>query len=285
MRIAYVVGDDDPKDPDPDLDIPFVLEAAQHLNIDLDFANWQDNKINWQNYDAAVIRSTWNYVPYRDEFVSWSKKVEKETKLFNSSKIIEWNTDKKYLLELEQTGIPIIPTKFCTNLSDAESQLEWAFNLSSAIAIKPSIGAGARLAGRATSIEEAKVLLKNIFNNKRIPMIQPYVESVDTEGEKAIVVIDGELSHVARKVPALTQGGHGDGAGSVVIDEKINNIYNTVKENLSTWQELLYARIDVVLLNSSYVLMELELTEPWLFMKYRPESSLDLFNAILKRIN
>jgi len=285
MRIAYVVGDDDPKDPDPDLDIPFVLEAAQHLNIDLDFANWQDNKINWQNYDAAVIRSTWNYVPYRDEFVSWSKKVEKETKLFNSSKIIEWNTDKKYLLELEQTGIPIIPTKFCTNLSDAESQLEWAFNLSSAIAIKPSIGAGARLAGRATSIEEAKVLLKNIFNNKRIPMIQPYVESVDTEGEKAIVVIDGVLSHVARKVPALTQGGHGDGAGSEVIDEKINNIFNTVKENLSTWQELLYARIDVVLLNSSYVLMELELTEPWLFMKYRPESSLDLFNAILKRIN
>lgn len=285
MRIAYVVGDDDPKDPDPDLDIPFVKDAANQLKIELDFPNWQDKNVNWQNYDAAVIRSTWNYVPFREEFVSWSQKVEKETKLFNSSKIVKWNTDKKYLLELEQNKIPIIPTKFCSSVEEVEFKLDWAFSQASAIAIKPSIGAGARLAGRASSIDEAKKLLKNIFENNRIAMIQPYIESVDTEGEKAIVVIDGKLSHVARKVPALTQGGHGDGAGSIAIDKKIEDIFEVIASKLSTWKELLYARIDVVEFKGSYLLMELELTEPWLFMKYRPESSLDLLNAILKRIN
>lgn len=285
MKIAYVVGDDDPRDPDPDLDIPFVIDAAKQLQIDLDFPNWQDNNVNWDEFDAAVIRSTWNYVPFRNEFVSWSKKVEQQTKLFNSSRIIEWNTDKKYLLELEKNGIPIIPTKFCSELDAANNHLDWAFNQSKAIAIKPSIGAGARLAGRATSIDEAKKLLKNIFDNNRIAMIQPYVESVDKEGEKAIVVIDGKLSHVANKVPALTQGGHGDGAGPAVVDEKISEIFKNVESKLSSWNELVYARIDVVELNGSYVLMELELTEPWLFMKYKPESSLDLLNAILKRIN
>jgi len=285
MRIAYVVGDDDPKDPDPDLDIPFVKDAANQLKIELDFPNWQDKNVNWQKYDAAVIRSTWNYVPFRDEFVSWSQKVENETKLFNSSKIVKWNTDKKYLLELEQNEIPIIPTKFCSSVEEVESKLDWAFNQASAIAIKPSIGAGARLAGRASSIDEAKKLLKNIFENNRIAMIQPYIESVDTDGEKAIVVIDGKLSHVARKVPALTKGGHGDGAGLVAIDKKIEDIFEVIASKLSTWNELLYARIDVVEYKGSYLLMELELTEPWLFMKYRPESSLDLLNAILKRIN
>jgi len=285
MRIAYVVGDDDPKDPDPDLDIPFVKDAANQLKIELLFPNWQDKNVNWQNYDAAVIRSTWNYVPFRDDFVLWSQKVEKETNLFNSSKIVKWNTDKKYLLELEQNEIPIIPTKFCSSVEEVESKLDWALNQASAIAIKPSIGAGARLAGRASSIDEAKKLLKNIFENNRIAMIQPYIESVDTDGEKAIVVIDGKLSHVARKVPALTQGGHGDGAGLVAIDTKIEDIFEVIASKLSTWNELLYARIDVVEYKSSYLLMELELTEPWLFMKYRPESSLDLLNAILKRIN
>jgi glutathione synthase/RimK-type ligase-like ATP-grasp enzyme len=285
MKIAYVVGDDDPKDPDPDLDIPFIEDAANQLQIDLDFPNWQDKNVDWYKFDAAVIRSTWNYVPFRDEFVSWSKEVETETKLFNSSRIIEWNTDKKYLLELEKNGIPIIPTNFCSKLDEADVHLNWAFDQANAVAIKPSIGAGARLAGRATSKDEAKILLKKIFDNNRIAMIQPYVESVDLEGEKAIVVIDGKLSHVANKVPALTKGGHGDGAGRAVIDEKIEQIFNIVKSKLPTWHELLYARIDVVELNNSYALMELELTEPWLFMKYRPESSLDLLNAILKRIN
>lgn len=285
MKIAYVVGDDDPKDPDPDLDIPYVVEASKKINLDLSFTNWQDQNINWNKFDAAMIRSTWNYVPFRDEFVLWSKKVEKQTKLFNSSEIIEWNTDKKYLNELENLGIPIIPTKYCKNIEESQNQLSWAFEQASAIAIKPSIGAGARLAGRATNIDQANELLNKIFANNRIAMIQPYVESVDSDGEKAIVVIDGELSHVANKVPALTKGGHGDGAGFVEINEDLVEIFEVVKSKLKFWNELLYARIDVVKLNNSYVLMELELAEPWLFMKYRPDASIDLLNALMKRIN
>ena len=285
MKIAYVVGDDDPKDPDPDLDIPYVVEASKKINLDLSLTNWQDQNINWNKFDAAMIRSTWNYVPFRDEFVLWSKKVEKQTKLFNSSEIIEWNTDKKYLNELENLGIPIIPTKYCKNIEESQNQLSWAFEQASAIAIKPSIGAGARLAGRATNIDQANELLNKIFANNRIAMIQPYVESVDSDGEKAIVVIDGELSHVANKVPALTKGGHGDGAGFVEINEDLVEIFEVVKSKLKFWNELLYARIDVVKLNNSYVLMELELAEPWLFMKYRPDASIDLLNALMKRIN
>ncbi len=285
MKIAYVVGDDDPNDPDPDLDIPYVIDAGNSLNLEVVFANWQDQNVKWKEFDAAVIRSTWNYVPVRDEFVAWSKKVELETKLFNSSKIVEWNTDKKYLLELQNLDMPIIPTKFCQKYEDSEEDLNWAFSQAEAVAIKPSIGAGARLAGRATNMEEAQNFIKKIFENNRTAMIQPYVESVDSEGEKAIIVIDGKLSHVARKVPALTKGGHGDGAGLVEIDQDLFNIYEVVKTKLNIWDELLYARIDVVKYRNSYALMELELTEPWLFMKYRPEASFELINAIIKRVN
>ena len=213
MKIAYVVGNDNPTDPDPDLDIPFATEAASQLDIDLVFANWNDESIAWESFDAAVIRSTWDYVPVRDEFLQFAKTVETKTKLFNSYDVMRWNTDKKYLSVLEAKGVPIIPTKFAGSINEASPAISWAFEKADAIAIKPTVGAGARLAGKATTKDEAIEFVKKILEADRTAIIQPYISSVDDEGEKAIIVIDGEISHVAKKVPALTKGGHGDAAG------------------------------------------------------------------------
>jgi hypothetical protein len=97
MKIAYVVGNEDLTDPDPDLDIPFAIKAAEQLEIDLVFANWNDKSIAWERFDAAVIRSAWDYVPVRDEFLEFAKNVETKTKLFNSYEVMKWNTNKTYL--------------------------------------------------------------------------------------------------------------------------------------------------------------------------------------------
>ena len=284
MKIAYVVGNDDPVDPDPDLDIPFAKKAAQQLNIDLVFTNWNDKSIAWESFDAAVIRSTWDYVPVRDNFLQFAKNVETKTKLFNSYEVMKWNTDKKYLSILESEGVPIIPTKFASNIEEALPSIKWAFEKATAIAIKPTVGAGARLAGKATSEEEAIEYVKKIFEANRTAIIQPYISSVDDEGEKAIIVINGQISHVAKKVPALTKGGHGDAAGHLEITNEIRNIVKTISNAVSEWNDLLFARVDVVRMGEKLVLMELELTEPWLFMQFRPEAGVELFKALEQRI-
>jgi len=285
MRIAYVIGNDNPQDPDPDLDIPYAKTAAKELKIDLVFANWNDEQINWSDFDAAVIRSTWDYVPIRDKFLKKTKEISNETKLFNSHEVMSWNTDKKYLLELEAKGVPIIPTKFVHNIEEAKDAISWAFGKANSIAIKPNVGAGARLAGKANSVQEALTFVGEILKNKRVAMIQPYVSSVDDEGEKAIIIINGQISHAARKVPALTVGGHGDAAGALEVTDEIVEIVRTVSEAIKEWDDLLFARIDVVRLDNKLVLMELELTEPWLFMQFRPEAGIDLFKALEKRIS
>ena len=284
MKIAYVVGNDDPIDPDPDLDIPFAIKAAEQLEIDLVFANWNDKSIAWESFDAAVIRSAWDYVPVRDEFLQFAKKVETRTKLFNSYDVMRWNTDKKYLSNLEIKGVPIIPTKFASNIDEALPAFSWAFGIAEAIAIKPTVGAGARLAGKATTEAEAIEFVKRILEAKRTAIIQPYVSSVDDEGEKAIIVINGEISHVAKKVPALTKGGHGDAAGQLEITSEIRDIVKTISNAVSEWDDLLFARVDVVRMGKKLVLMELELTEPWLFMQFRPEAGVNLFKALKQRI-
>jgi glutathione synthase/RimK-type ligase-like ATP-grasp enzyme len=284
MKIAYVVGNDDPIDPDPDLDIPFAIKAAEQLEIDLVFANWNDKSIVWDSFDAAVIRSAWDYVPVRDEFLQFAKDIETRTKLFNSFDVMRWNTDKKYLSNLEIKGVPIIPTKFASNIDEALPAISWAFGIAEAIAIKPTVGAGARLAGKATTEAEAIEFVKRILEAKRIAIIQPYISSVDDEGEKAIIVINGEISHVAKKVPALTKGGHGDAAGQLEITSEIRDIVKTISNAVSEWDDLLFARVDVVRMGEKLVLMELELTEPWLFMQFRPEAGVNLFKALKQRI-
>ena len=284
MKIAYVVGNDDPIDPDPDLDIPFAIKAAEQLEIDLVFANWNDKSIAWESFDAAVIRSAWDYVPVRDEFLQFAKNVETKTKLFNSYDVMRWNTDKKYLSNLENKGVPIIPTKFASNIDEAMPAISWAFGIAEAIAIKPTVGAGARLAGKATTEAEAIEFVKRILEAKRTAIIQPYISSVDDEGEKAIIVINGEISHVAKKVPALTKGGHGDAAGQLEITSEIRDIVKTISNAVSEWDDLLFARVDVVRMGEKLVLMELELTEPWLFMQFRPEAGVNLFKALKQRI-
>ena len=284
MKIAYVVGNENVNDPDPDLDIPFAKVAAQELGIELVFANWNDQSINWAGFDAAIIRSTWDYVGVRDKFLDFTKKVESETKLFNSYEVMKWNTNKTYLKTLEKRGVPIIPTRFVNDLKEAQDALQWAFSQAQSIAIKPAIGSGARLAGKAESIDQAIKYLERIFLDNQIAIVQPYVKSVDEEGEKAIVVINGKISHVAKKVPALTKGGHGDAAGSSEIDAEIIEIVKKVSQAVTEWEELLFARVDVVRLDGKLVLMELELTEPWLFMEFRPEAGLELFKAVQERI-
>jgi glutathione synthase/RimK-type ligase-like ATP-grasp enzyme len=284
MKIAYVVGNEDPTDPDPDLDIPFAIKATEQLEIDLVFANWNDKSIAWESFDAAVIRSAWDYVPVRDEFLEFAKNVETKTKLFNSYEVMKWNTNKTYLSILENKGVPIIPTKFANNLDEALTAIKWAFEKASAVAIKPTVGAGARLAGKALTEDEAIEYVKRILEAKRTVIIQPYISSVDDEGEKAIIVINGEISHAAKKVPALTKGGHGDAAGQLEITTEMKDIVKTISSAVSEWNDLLFARVDVVRMGEKLVLMELELTEPWLFMQFRPEAGVDLFKALKHRI-
>ena len=284
MNIAYVVGNEDPTDPDPDLDIPFAIKATEQLEIDLVFANWNDKSIAWESFDAAVIRSAWDYVPVRDEFLEFAKNVETKTKLFNSYEVMKWNTNKTYLSILENKGVPIIPTKFANNIDEALPAIKWAFEKSSAVAIKPTVGAGARLAGKALTEDEAIEYVKRILEAKRTVIIQPYISSVDDEGEKAIIVINGEISHAAKKVPALTKGGHGDAAGQLEITTEMKDIVKTISSAVSEWNDLLFARVDVVRMGEKLVLMELELTEPWLFMQFRPEAGVDLFKALKHRI-
>lgn len=282
-KIAYVSAELNRVDPDPDLDWPIFKTACQDLPLLVDLVHWDDPAVDWAKYELVVIRSPWNYSEKRNEFVAWAQRVEAQTKLLNPAAIVKANTDKTYLAELSEQ-ISVIPTLFVPPGQVNQDDIVELILQAGALAIKPNIGAGASLASRVTGTQEALTAISRIHQAGFIAMIQPYLTEVDKNGEVAIVVLGGEISHAVQKVPALTVGGHGDAQAVTEVTQVMRDFVQKISLLIPNWNDLLYARVDVVPTEQGLYLMELELTEPTLFFEQHPAAANRLAQIILDRL-
>jgi hypothetical protein len=296
MRIGYATYTEDLNDPDPDLDWAFVNKAASSRNIEISAHDWRQ-PCDWGQFDAVVVRSTWDYSNHLPEFLKWASGVSAQSILLNDLATITANTNKKYLANLSDVGVATIPTIYLPPQGelgpDQITQINSWLSKAGKLAIKPSVDAGARLAGLARDLPTALERVEQIHKVSKIAMIQPYLMAVDSDGEHAVVLLGGEISHAVIKRPALTEGGHGDGLALVNIDEGLKSFckqvaISAVKGGLTPdWSSLLYARIDAVPSPSSplgWQLMELELTEPALFFDKCPSAAEVFIDALTDRV-
>src|SRR5687768_4106441 len=113
--------------PTGDVDTPVLIDALVELGLDAEPVVW-DSAADWASYDLVVVRNTWDYASRREEFLTWADKIEN---LANSADVLRWNTDKRYLRELAEAGVPVVPT-----LWDPEGLPEW-----NDYVIKPAVSA------------------------------------------------------------------------------------------------------------------------------------------------
>jgi glutathione synthase/RimK-type ligase-like ATP-grasp enzyme len=268
--------------PDADPDVRKVLHPLTRLGIDTDIVVWDDKSVNWSAYQLVILRSVWDYVRRRDEFLAWAATVPQ---LANPYDVVKWNTDKRYLLQLANAGLSVVPT---TWLEPGDAIV---LPSSGEFVVKPSVGAGSLDTGRYHADSEDDVLAARKHANRllgahRTVMVQPYLSDVDTKGETALLYFGGVFSHAVNKAAML--------AGPV---KKIEGLYQPerITKHQPTEVELalgervlaavpggpdrlLYARIDLIPTASGPVVLELELTEPSLFVGYA-ESAPDRFAA------
>jgi glutathione synthase/RimK-type ligase-like ATP-grasp enzyme len=247
-----------------------VIAPLGALGVQAEPVVWDDASADWSSYDAVVLRSPWDYAARRDEFVAWAHAVKR---LANPAAVVEWNTDKRYLASLR--GIPVVPTTFVSPSDD------WAPPPGEYV-IKPAIGAGSVDTGRYGTADAgaATVHMRRLQADGRVAMVQPYLSAVDTYGETALLYFadpaSGRLvfSHAIRKGPMLE--GPDAGVEGLYKPEQIMprvpspeelDVGARVVAQLPTG--LLYARIDLIPdAAGDPVLLELELTEPSLFLEY-----------------
>jgi hypothetical protein len=271
----------------PDLDPDDRLLAAPlaELGVGADAVVWDDAGVSWGTYDLVVLRSTWDYARRRDEFVAWARTVPR---LMNSADIVAWNTDKRYLSELLSAGLPVVPTDW---IAPADA---WALPTRGEWVIKPAVSAGSLDTGRYDTADPehrqlAAAHVARLQAADRLVMMQPYLPSVDTYGETSLLFFSGEYSHAIRKGPMLN--GPEVAVDGLYKEEEIAARRPTEAELLvgaralaavpGGADQLLYARVDLIHgRDGEPLVVELELTEPSLFLATSPHAPVLFARAI-----
>ncbi len=249
---------------------------------------WEDETVIWSDFDLVVIRSTWNYTEHFEEFLRWAERVDRQTRLLNPLSVIRWNTDKRYLATLEQAGIPVVPTTYVAPGEEVPENV-----LAGHIVVKPTIGAGSRGASLIRDdVDAALAHVRMLHAQGQVAMIQPYLSHVDTHGETALVYVGGAFSHAARKAAILSRdlefstGLYADEqiapATATAAEREVGDrIVASLRELVPGGEDVAYARVDLLPTDHGPMLLELELTEPSLFLTVDAGAAARAANAFL----
>ncbi|MFG3645148.1 RimK family alpha-L-glutamate ligase [Micromonospora sp. NPDC047762] len=286
-RVALVTCSDLAElDPDDRL----VLAPLATRGVAVQAVVWDDPDVDWSSYNLVVLRSPWDYALRRDEFVSWASTVPT---LVNPADVVRWNTDKRYLAELSAAGVPTVPTAWIMPGESWQPPAE-----TGEYVLKPAVSAGSQDTGRYDLSDPehrdlAAAHVRRLSEAGRVTMVQPYLRAVDTEGETALLFLAGPeglaFSHAIRKGPMLSGPDLGpDGlykAEEITARTARPEQLAVAEQTLATvpggTRQLLYARVDLIPgPDGEPVLVELELTEPSLFIGYADGAPERLATAI-----
>lgn len=288
-RVAYLTGrtyrgrrlPEGETPPAESLSRQLIQDAGRERGIAFEHAYWDDPELPARGFDAAVIRSCWDYTSRPTEFVETIENCERAgLRVFNPSHIVRWNARKTYLRELGPAAIETI----WVDRAD-EHAVAKAFDALDAaeVVVKPQVGAGSmdtvRLKRNAWSEADLRA------GPRGAAMIQPYLRNIETEGERSLFWFGGKFSHAIRKVP---------NAGSWYANIPGETRFfaeappaealaaaESARERLRG--DALYVRIDLVLGDDGkWRVIEIEAIEPFLFLDYAPEGARFFVDAVAR---
>jgi hypothetical protein len=286
-----------------------TLDALREVGIDARPVAWNDSTFDWSSCRAVIVRSTWDYHRHIDDFVQWVSAVAQMTRLENSADVLRWNIDKRYLTELGAAGLPVIETMFVEPESRVGPEIvpgsrgtqtpsvTWSEALEamaarSDVVVKPAVSAGSNDTQRHGCADSARAHVADLLERGRVVMVQPYLDWVDAESETGLVYIDGEFSHAFSKGPMLAAPGNA--VGELYLEEKIDARTPTVAQRqlgdrvmallTERWGRPLYARVDMLPTDNGPVIIEVELTEPSLYLHLDAAAPARFASAIAARL-
>lgn len=277
-QIALVTCDQFPDLHQDDQPLVPALAAIGHETVP---AVWDDPRVDWDGFDLAVLRSTWDYVDRVTDFLAWAESVPR---LANPADVVKWNVDKQYLAEVAAAGVPVIPTSFVAPGEDTPVLPPGE------VVVKPAVSAGARETLRLADAEAAAAHLAAILASGRTAIVQPYFDAVDDAGETAVIFLGGRLSHAARKAALLQMGESQVNAGLFATETMATRQASAEEVAVATAAltavpggpgRLLYARVDLIPdADGRPTVIEVEVTEPSLFLDLG-DGAVDRFAAAI----
>ena len=284
-RIAFVTSERVPEIHDDDR---LVVDALRRRGFGVTAAIWNDPAVEWRRFASVVIRAAWDYHLDRARYAAWLRRCEAEAvNLWNPAPAVLANIDKRYLSGFAAAGVDVVPIEYveCGRRQSLRALLE-ARNWPRAV-VKPAVSASAygtwRTSLAAATDDQAR------FDDEvrqRSLLVQPFADEIVASGEWSVVFFDGEYSHAVLKKPAPGDfrvqeelGGHGDARDPApALVEQARRVLSHAAG------PLLYARVDGIERDGRFVLMELEINEPFLYIGSSSGAAEKFADAIVRTI-
>jgi len=265
-----------------------VQNALEAKGLMVTRVDWRDQEFDWTSTRAVLFREIWDYFHRFSEFSTWLDETTPKTHMINSTAQIRWNLDKHYLNDLKSNGVNICKTSFVeTGDVRTLSQIREEEKLSDFV-LKPAVSGAGRHTYRITG--EISKKLDEVYNEliaKESMMIQPFQKNVLTKGEVAYMLFDGQYSHAVLKIAKEGEFRVQDDFGGTVhlYDPSDEEIQFAEHVAASTVPLPAYARVDVIRDNNDQLAVaELELIEPELWFRFKPEAADLMADAVLSKL-
>ena len=275
----------------PDLcdDDLLLASALAEIGVAAVPAVWTERAIDWMSFDALVIRSVWDYFERTVEFRTWlDARIASRVLMCNSGEILAWNYDKRYLRDLEDAGVPVVPT-ICIGRGEKVDVAARARDRGwNEIVVKPTISGGAYRTHRFLVDDAASHAheIEQILSDRGL-LVQPFLAEIVRDGELSLLFFDGIFSHAVRKRPRpgdyRVQFQHGGTDERVELEPKL--IEQARACVLASPALPVYARVDGVIKDGQFLLMELEVFEPLMFLRHHPEAPARFARVVRKRLD
>jgi glutathione synthase/RimK-type ligase-like ATP-grasp enzyme len=264
-------------------DEDLLREALREHDCEAISIPWDAEDADWSAFDLCLVKSTWDYTGKHDQFLTWAQQVEATTPLRNPADLIAWNSNKTYLRELSERGVRTVPTVWvergsAVDLDEVLAAKDWDDAV-----VKPVVDLGAENLNRVRRGEPGIQEALDKTLQRHDAMVQPFLPSLEEQGELSLIHIDGTLTHTVRKHPApgdfRVQSIWG---GTVEPAEPEPAHVELAQQAISALgTPPLYARADLVAgPNGNPCLIELELIEPNLYLRDYPPAAETLAEAV-----
>ncbi|MCW4048099.1 MAG: hypothetical protein NWE89_00030 [Candidatus Bathyarchaeota archaeon] len=287
MKKVFLVSGIDMED--ADTESIYLKEAINKRGIESSIVNWDDPDVNWSEANLSISRTTSSYIFNPEKFFDWAKKVEETSTLWNPSHIMEWNHHKRYVIELQEKGIPVpetilMPQNTDTPFNEIINEIPW-----NDFVLKPCIGGGS--SGLRRFNKESPDLETHFWNLNRdgyhqvfsfgefdfIPcdtLVQPYLPEITEVGEASLIYFGGEFSHsVIKKVKSGDFRAHPIWGAEVLryiaSEEEVEIGYSALRV---VGHPTEYARLDMIPTRDGPIVIEIELIDPFMFFDHLPET-------------
>ncbi len=267
--------------PDGSTDDRLLVDALVAAGAPTRTAVWNDVSVDWSVVPRTVIRSTWDYHLRPAAWFDWLASTARVTRLINDADTVRWNSDKRYLLDLQSAGVPVVPTELVVRGTAVDLAARCAARGWDDVVVKPAIGASAKGAARSSGAairEDGQGHIDALLRDGDA-LIQPFQPAVVAERERSLVYFGGAFSHAFTKPPFLT--GTGDGLGEAIHEATPAERALADAAIRIVPRPPIYARVDVVPTPEGPRLMELELIEPDLGLRLQRGAAAALACAIL----